>query len=105
MPRTILWFRNDLRLADNPIVAAAVANYKAGHEIVPLYCYDDRFMAANNVIDRHPHTRRTGEPKMGPFRAKFLLQCVNNLKQSLQSIGSDLFIYYKRPEHVIPGMS
>ncbi|MDH3473545.1 MAG: DNA photolyase family protein [Rhodospirillales bacterium] len=35
---TILWFRQDLRLADNPALAAAVAR---GHPVMPLYILDD----------------------------------------------------------------
>jgi deoxyribodipyrimidine photolyase len=103
VPRAIVWFRNDLRLADNAIVAAAMTYHKKGHEIVPIYCFDDRFMSANNVIDRHAHRRIVGEPKMGPFRAQFVMDSVNDLKQSLQKIKSDLIIFYERPENVIPG--
>lgn len=104
MPRTIIWFRNDLRLHDNPCVNEAVKNAKQGHEVVPLYCFDDRNMRIANVIDQRPQSRMTGEPKMGKHRAKFVLQSVNALKETLQSIGSDLYIYYARPEKVIPGV-
>jgi deoxyribodipyrimidine photo-lyase len=38
MPATILWFRQDLRLQDNPAVAAAVKN---GGPVVPVYILDD----------------------------------------------------------------
>ncbi|HPF25984.1 MAG TPA: deoxyribodipyrimidine photo-lyase [Steroidobacteraceae bacterium] len=34
----VMWFRQDLRLADNPALAAAVAT---GQPIIPLYCLDD----------------------------------------------------------------
>ena len=103
MPRTILWFRNDLRLHDNAIVAAAVATVAdKGHTVVPIFCFDDRFMSARNVIDQHPHTRKVADPKMGRFRAKFLLESVNDLRSSLQALGSDLFVFYERPEAVIP---
>ena len=33
---TILWFRQDLRLADNPALAAAI---KAGAAVVPVYIF------------------------------------------------------------------
>lgn len=104
MPRTLVWFRYDLRLSDNAVVAAAVKAAKQGHEVVPLFCFDDRFMKIDNVIDQRPGARKTGEPKMGKFRAQFLLESVNALKQALQGIGSDLFIYYDRPERVVPGV-
>jgi deoxyribodipyrimidine photo-lyase len=35
---TILWFRQDLRLADHPALAAAVAS---GHPVLPVYILDD----------------------------------------------------------------
>lgn len=103
MPRTVVWFRNDLRVEDNPVLAEAVKNAKNKHEIVPIFCFDDRAMAARNVIDRRPGHRQEGEPKMGPHRAKFAMEAVNDLQRSLQGIGSDLFIYYDHPERVIPG--
>jgi len=34
----IVWFRQDLRLSDNPALHAA---YEAGHPIIPLYILDD----------------------------------------------------------------
>lgn len=36
MSLAIVWFRRDLRLADNPALAAAVA---AGHEVLPVYIH------------------------------------------------------------------
>jgi hypothetical protein len=41
----VLWFRNDLRLHDNAIVAEAVKAVRAKQvdEVVPVYCYDPRF--------------------------------------------------------------
>lgn len=38
MPATVVWFRNDLRLQDNPALAEAVAR---GGAIVPLFIHDD----------------------------------------------------------------
>ena len=35
---TLLWFRLDLRLADNPALDAAVA---IGHPVIPVYIHDD----------------------------------------------------------------
>lgn len=39
---------------------------------------------------------------MGPYRAKFLLESVADLKQRLRDIGSDLFVSVGKPEDVIP---
>ncbi len=35
---TLVWFRNDLRVADNPALTAALAE---GGEVVPVYILDD----------------------------------------------------------------
>ena len=37
MPAAIVWFRNDLRLDDNPALEAAL---DAGHDVVPVYVHD-----------------------------------------------------------------
>lgn len=105
MSRTILWFRNDLRLHDSSIVAEAVkaVKDKKCESVVPVFCFDPRFTEVANVIDRHPHKRFTGEPKIGKHRAQFLLESVTALKTALQAIGSDLYVYYDRPEVVLPG--
>ncbi len=34
----VMWFRQDLRLADNPALAAAIAT---GQPVIPMYCLDD----------------------------------------------------------------
>eukprot|EP00892_Ulva_mutabilis_P004025 jgi/Ulvmu1/1995/UM012_0157.1 len=99
--RTILWFRNDLRLRDNVAVAEAAAS---GGDVVPIFCFDDRFMSAQNVLDRRPHARKLGDTKMGTHRAQFQLESVNALREALQNIGSDLLVFYDRPENVIPGL-
>jgi deoxyribodipyrimidine photo-lyase len=38
MPSSIVWFRNDLRLADNPALIAALGS---GHPVVPVYVLDE----------------------------------------------------------------
>ena len=38
MPSSIVWFRNDLRLADNP---ALIAGLGSGHPVVPVYVLDE----------------------------------------------------------------
>lgn len=91
--RAILWFRNDLRLHDNVIVAEAARKVKAGEitEVVPLYCYDPRNFSATPC----------GHPKTGPAAAQFRLESVEALQQSLRIIGSDLLVCKSKPEDVI----
>ena len=38
MPSSIVWFRNDLRLADNP---ALIAGLGSGRPVVPVYVLDE----------------------------------------------------------------
>jgi len=69
MPRStpsIVWFRQDLRLADNPALNAAV---QQGHYILPVYILDDD---------------NAGEWKMGAASRWWLHQSLEALNASLQ---------------------
>ncbi len=92
MNRAILWFRNDLRLEDNPALHAALA---AGGEVLPVYIIDTDQQRSG------PH----GIPRMGPYRAQFLRQCLTSLDQQLRSIGSALQVHKGRPAEVIPALA
>ena len=41
---------------------------------------------------------------MGPVKAKFLIECVQNLKRNLEEIGSKLFVRLGRPEEILPSV-
>ncbi len=75
----ILWFRNDLRLHDHIPLTQALSRFD---NVVPFYCFDIRQFEKNSVE----------LPQTGPFRAKFLIETVADLKKSLQNLGSDLII-------------
>jgi deoxyribodipyrimidine photo-lyase len=92
--RIVLWLRNDLRLADNTIVADAAKRLTANRklEVVPVYCFDPRYFCASEY----------GPKKTGVYRAKFLLESVQDLKIRLNGIGSDLLVFSGKPEEVIP---
>lgn len=75
----ILWFRNDLRLHDNLALQAAVEHCD---QIVPVYILDERWMS----------TDQYGFRRTGPFRMKFLLESLHDLKDHLKEKGSDLII-------------
>ena len=59
--------------------------------MVPLYCFDPR----------HFGTTPYGSKKTGDYRAKFLLESVQDLKQKLLSIGSNLLIHMGSPEDAL----
>lgn len=88
--KTILvWFRNDLRVHDNEILAEAINRSAA---VIPVYCFDPRYFAPTPA----------GTLKTGVVRAQFLIESVADLKSSLQRLGSDLLVARGKPEEVIP---
>jgi deoxyribodipyrimidine photolyase len=58
----VVWFRNDLRLHDNPVLAEAARRVGTGScsSVLPLYCFDPRYFGATPW----------GHPKTGAFRAQ-----------------------------------
>jgi deoxyribodipyrimidine photo-lyase len=84
----LVWFRNDLRVRDNESLFRAV---EQAQTIVPIYIFDERQFG----------TTQFGFKKTGAFRAKFLLESIANLKQSLQTLGSDLVIRIGKPEQIL----
>ena len=85
----LVWFRNDLRVNDNTVLNKAAKYHK---HIIAVYCFDPRHFQVNNF----------GFKKTEKFRAKFLIETVNDLKQNLNNLNIELFVYNKKPEHAIP---
>ncbi len=89
MENTVLvWLRNDLRLHDNEALYKAAVRTK---NIVPFVCIDPRQFAPTHL----------GFTKMGARRAQFLLESVADLRQRLQSIGSNLVVRIGKPADVV----
>lgn len=91
MQNIIFWFRNDLRLHDNEALLKAT---KAGN-VIPVYIFDER------QFKETPY----GFKRTGAFRAKFLLESVEDLRKNLRSIGSDLIIRVGKPEEILTKMA
>lgn len=89
MKTALLWFRNDLRLYDNPALKAAL---EAAEKIVPVYVIDDRYLEKD----------RWGFLRTGPYRLQFLLESLTDLKEHLQEKGADLLIKRGTPENILP---
>lgn len=85
----ILWYRNDLRIHDHQPLYQAL---KVKAQIIPIYCFDPRQFGKTNF----------GFPKTGAFRAKFLIESVADLRNSLQKLGSNLVVFQQKPEVIIP---
>lgn len=79
MKNVIVWFSNDLRLYDNEALSKAIQN---GGNVYPLYIFDPEQFKETHL----------GFPKTGAFRARFLIECVEGLRNNLQKIGSDLIV-------------
>ena len=76
---TVMWFRRDLRLADNPALLAAAAN---ADRVLPVFVLDDRLR------------RPSGAPRIA-----FLYRCLRELDRS---VGGHLVVLRGRPENVLP---
>ena len=87
---TLLWFRNDLRLHDNEALHIAL---EQAETLLPVYIFDPRQFGL---------TPETGFPKTGPYRLRFLLDSLADLRSNLKKLGSDLIIMSGKPEEVIP---
>jgi deoxyribodipyrimidine photo-lyase len=84
MKYAVVWFRNDLRLRDNPVLEEAL---RMADQVIPFYCFDPHFYEDTYL----------GFPRTGSFRAQFRRESVAALQASLQERGSDLYIHYGTP--------
>ena len=85
----IHWFRNDLRLGDNPALAEACAS--AGG-LIPVYCHDPAVDAPT----------RWGFARRGAHRRAFLAAALDDLDAALRARGSRLLQLRGAPTEVLP---
>ncbi len=85
--RHLHWFRNDLRLADNP----ALASHAAAQSLLCLYI----------LPKPRPWFQQVG---LGPQRDRFLRESLRELQAELQQHGQDLMVLEGSPELVIPDL-
>jgi deoxyribodipyrimidine photo-lyase len=85
MTRAVMWFRRDLRLSDNPAVAAAARHVGPDGEVVALFCTDPRL----------------GRPA-GAARRAFLSGCLRALDEA---VDGRLVVRSGRPEQVVPALA
>ncbi|NPV77762.1 MAG: deoxyribodipyrimidine photo-lyase [Anaerolineae bacterium] len=81
MATAIWWIRRDLRLGDNPTLAAALSE---GYSVIPLFILDPRLLKL-----------------AAPKRKAFLLGGLQQLDQALRQANSRLVIRMGEPETVI----
>ncbi len=82
--RQILWFRRDLRIEDNAILA------NAKDEVLPIFIFDE------NILNKLPKDDK---------RLTIIYQAVIKLKANLQKIGLDLMIFYGKPIEIFKKLS
>ena len=88
MTTIIYWFRNDLRLADNPAFNAAC---EAATVLVPMYCHD---------ITGDTETA-WGFPRIGDHRRAWLAATLADLRDQLEARGSGLIELDGTPSTVL----
>lgn len=88
--KVIVWFRQDLRLHDNEALHQALEN---GDEVLPVFVFDERVFKGT--------TRWFGFPKTDKFRAQFIIECVQDLRESFRQRGSDLIVRVGKTEEIL----
>lgn len=85
----LVWFRNDLRTADNEVLHSAV---EKSAFVIPVYIFDPRYYVQG----------RQGFKNTGELRHEYIVHSVAALKDKLQSLGGDLLTYEGYPEEILP---
>lgn len=96
----IYLLRHDLRLSDNPVLHRLATQGDHGFtHLLPVYVIPAHQVQISGFIkdgspSPYPEARGTVSKvwRTGPHRAKFLAQCVWDLKESLESVGSGLLV-------------
>ena len=90
MKKTVIhWFRNDLRLHDNPALHQACQDAQI---VLPVYILDPA------LVETLPGR---SFPRTGGHRMRFLLESLADLRHNLQQQGSDLLICTGDPRQVL----
>lgn len=100
-PNYLIYFvRHDIRLSDNPILhkLASTKDHGLTHLLVVYVFTAEQIEVSGFIQDGSPSPYPPAKSKLrklwrtGPYRAKFITQCVWNLKKNLESVGSGLLI-------------
>jgi deoxyribodipyrimidine photo-lyase len=85
----LVWFRNDLRTSDNAVLAEASKN---GNRVIAVYCFDPKYF----VVNKH------GFKITEKYRARFLIETIEDLTKQLDDLNINLLVHYDLPEAIIP---
>ncbi len=87
-PRSIMWFRRDLRLDDNTALAEAT---RQSGEVLPVFVFDSGILDALPLRDDR--------------RVTFIHDSVRALREDLLRLGSDLVVLHGDPRVLLPELA
>lgn len=85
----LVWFRNDLRTLDNPILTEASEKFE---KVIGFYALDPKLFTPT----------RWGFKKTERFRAQFLLESLADLREQLLDLGIPLYIEQRSAKEALP---
>lgn len=80
----LFWHRKDLRILDNLGLNKA---FEISKKVVGIFCLDPNILDCDDIA---------------PIRLEFMLRRLNELQKEYQKAGGKLYIFYKKPEIIIP---
>ncbi|QKG52496.1 deoxyribodipyrimidine photo-lyase [Hymenobacter sp. BRD67] len=89
----LYWLRSDLRLHDNPVLAALPPHATA---LLPVYCFDPVTLGPDPYL---------GLPRTGPHRLPFLLDTLADLQRRYAALGAGIHFVVGRPADVLPALA
>lgn len=97
----IYLMRRDLRVSDNPVLHSLVSSKNHGFtHLLPLYVFSAQQLEVKGFISdsntkspyREAKSKVGGFWRTGPHRVSFLAECIWDLKEGLEKVGSGLCI-------------
>lgn len=84
----LVWFTKNLRVRDNHSLIKAL---EENEKVIGVYCFDPR----------HFSNTKYGFKKTEKFRAKFLIETVENLRKNLYKQNISLLVFHEKPELIL----
>ncbi len=85
--KSVVWFRKDLRLNDNPALARALTS---GKKIIPIFVWDKE---------------EGGDWKAGSASRLWLHHALNSLSESIGKLGGRLILAKGKPAQILPSIA
>lgn len=85
-PVRLIWYRNDLRTYDHPALLSGTPE-----TLLPIYILPRRLAGVSSF----------GFPRLGGYRARFLIESLETLQANLAVLGSDLLLAFGEPEVIL----